>query len=243
MKDFVLAVLFGLVPVAGAWAQGEKPLTPDQRGYVLKMTREMIKLGTTKDPAVRTELFLQTAHERVRELHAMHEAGKLTHHDSLGRSYDLLLKRGAAGTIESGAAGGRDMSAAILKYSEAAERHQEMWARFLSRVPAEHRAAILRAIETSRSGREDALRAKERGLRLEVERRLLREKLKEGQKGAPPPRLEEKKPKGKCEEHPVTPEGEEPKHPDPTRPRQAPDHNHAPHHGPRHRMTAGAPRA
>jgi len=203
------------------------------------MTREMIKLGTTKDPAARTELFLQTAHERVRELHAMQEAGKLTHHDSLGRSYDLLLKRGAAGTIESGAAGGRDMSAAILKYSEAAERHQETWTRFLSRVPPEHRAAVLRAIETSRSGREDAQRARERGLRLEVERRLLREKLREGQKGAPPPRPEEKKPKGKCDEHPGTPEAEEPRRADTTRPRPAPEHNHPPHHGPRHRIGSG----
>jgi hypothetical protein len=126
----------------------------------------------------------------VKELHAMEDAGKTSHHVALGRSYDLLVTRGAAGTIESGAAGGKDMKGAMERYAESVNRHQETWSRLLNRVPEEQRGAFMRALETSRRGPEDAQRAHQQGLKLLMERRLR-------EKGRPLPPKPPQKPDGK----------------------------------------------
>src|SRR5438067_1552741 len=126
MMKFLPAFLLGLALPGAAFAQTQDRTTaPGERGHVLKMTREMIKLGTTKDHSAKTDLFLRLADERVRELHAMQDSGKTTHHAALGRSYDLMVTKGAAGAIENGTAGGRDMKTAMERYAEAANRHQE----------------------------------------------------------------------------------------------------------------------
>jgi hypothetical protein len=191
VKSFVWIGLAAslLMPAGRLEAQGgqDHPTTPDEKGHILKMTREMIKLGTTRDQGSRMELFLKVAHERARELRTLQSRGKSSHQAELGRSYEILMTKGAPGTIEQGAAKGRDMKPAMARYAEMTRRHREEWKEFLSQLPPGERAAFLRAAEAAERAHEHGQEAEERGLRVNLERRRLSEERPKAPGGKPNP--------------------------------------------------------
>src|SRR6266487_514915 len=99
-----------LLALPGAVRSQEIRLSvPDDRDHLRKMTEELIKLSQTKGPDAKVDLFLKLGEERTKELQKMQSKGKDTHNSALGKSYDKLVSKGAAGAIENGAAKGKDM--------------------------------------------------------------------------------------------------------------------------------------
>jgi len=141
----------------------DRPALPGEAEHILKMTKEMIQIGTTRDPDQRVDLFLRAAEERVRELRAMDSGNARPMPRAVGWSYEALVGGGALGAIENGAAKGRDMSAASLRYAEATAKHGETWKRYLESLPPEERSAYDHALDLSQHGREHAQEAQERG--------------------------------------------------------------------------------
>jgi hypothetical protein len=166
MKTRMMLALAVLCAVpASAWAQTQtttKLAPPGEKGSVLTKTREMIKLGTTKDPDAKVDLFLSGAEVRRKELEALNAKGVTTHNDALTSSLQKHLD-GAAKTIEQGAAGGRDMTGAVGRYSTATSKHLVVLEGLLSKVPPQARKGILNAIEHSQHGHEEAIAAHQRG--------------------------------------------------------------------------------
>jgi hypothetical protein len=191
------AVLAFLVPGVAVAQDGRSVTTPDQRGHRLKMTRELVRLGTTKDPRRKVELFVEAGNERLRELEAMQAAGRTSHHDTLGRCYDLQIRRGAAGAIEIGAEQGLDMTGSMARYAEATSKHSEVLLRVLSKAPEPARQGLQRALEVSRRGHEQAAAAHQKG-----KGKSRKEEPVEGgrggkEKGGPPPGRDKEKDKEK----------------------------------------------
>jgi len=164
-KAMFSGLLAVLVLSTAAWAQeeNEKAPAPGERGHVLKMTREMIRLGTAKDPDAKVDLFLGAGGERVKELDKMQRQGQTTHHEALGKSYDQHVNRGANGVIENGALRGKDMTGALGRYAEATAKHLQVLEALLARCPLQARKGLTRALEASRHGHEQAILAHERG--------------------------------------------------------------------------------
>jgi hypothetical protein len=163
-KMMTAVAVLCMVP-ASAWAQTQtasRVTTPGEKGSILNRTREMIKLGTAKDPEVKVDLFLGNAEQRRKELESMNAKGVTTHHNSLSSSLQKHLT-GAAKTIEQGAAGGKDMRAAVGRYSAATSKHLAVLEALLSKVPPQARKGILNAIELSQHGPEQAIAAHQRG--------------------------------------------------------------------------------
>ncbi|HVR87066.1 MAG TPA: hypothetical protein VMU54_22265 [Planctomycetota bacterium] len=158
--------MIGLV-LASALAQGEsavpapgvqeaaeaRPVLPGEKGHILKMTREMIELAKTHDSERRMDLFLKHAQERLRERERLEKETPGADRERLGRelgqSYARLVSTGAAGTIECGAAEGRDMNPAGARYIERTRQDREGWERVLAVVPPEERSHYDAALEVS----------------------------------------------------------------------------------------------
>lgn len=225
----------------------ERPVMPGEAGHILKMTREMVQLGTTRNPDQRVDLFLRAAEERVRELHGIDPVKGSSFPRALGWSYEALVGGGALGAIESGAARGKDMTASSLHYAEATAKHEESLKRLLERIPPEERSAYDHALDLSQHGREHAQEALEHGqwLKNEAERANRAKKPEGGKEKVEEPANPERKAKPEArpeEEKKVRPENESrrpeaerptpaPKEePEPSRPKPAPPaHPHRPH--------------
>lgn len=161
-----LGILAFLAVPAAAEAQTEGRVvitTPDQRDHLRKMTEELVRLSRTTDPNAKVDLFLKLGEERSRELERMQEQGKTAHHDSLGRSYDKLVTKGATGAIENGAIRGIDMTAALGRYAQATSKHLAVLQRVLANAPPQARKGLLTALAASQHGHEQAILAHQKG--------------------------------------------------------------------------------
>jgi hypothetical protein len=204
-------VLAGLLVAGGASAlpQGAqesaetRPLLPGERGHILKMTREMVELAKNHDSERRMDLFLAQARERLREREALEKVPASEDRQGLarelGKSYAHLLSTGAAGSIECGAAEGRDMSAAASRYVEAARGHHERWMRLLAQAPGGEQAHDEGALEASGKASERAREAREAGLAFFAQERARQEartpeRAPETPRPPAPPTPPEKKP-------------------------------------------------
>lgn len=195
--SWMAGLLAGLSLPGMAWARGlaqEGAATPDERGHILKMTREMIRLGTTRDHGQRMDLFLRIADERVRELQSSQEAGKTGHLPELGRCYETLVSRGAIGTVEQGAASGRDMNVEIGRLGQVTSRHGETWKEFVARISPSERPAFSRTLESASRAGELARQAQERGLWEKFERRRAEERPRTPAPGPAEPAAEAPRP-------------------------------------------------
>lgn len=162
MKTTIAALLLLALP-AVARTQEIRLAVPGDRDHLRKMTEELIQLSRAKDPDTKIDLFLRLSEERARELARMQEMGRSTHHDALGKSYDTLLKKGAAGAIEGGAARGRDMTGACGRYTQATFQHTAVLERVLAKAPPAARKGLLTALAASQHGQEQAMLAHQRG--------------------------------------------------------------------------------
>lgn len=145
---------------------GQEPpavITPDRPGYRIKMARELVRLGTSRDYRKKVELFLEAGAERLREMEALQASGSSAYHAALGRCYDVHVTRGAAGAIEIGASEGVDMAPLVTRCAEATSKHSEVLARVASTAPPQAEKALLRALEASRHGSERAAEAHQKG--------------------------------------------------------------------------------
>jgi len=159
MKNlFSSTVLWASACAIAACASDEaQTITPGEQGHILKLTREMIRLGTAKDSDAKANYFLQAGEERLKELKQMDRQGKTTHFDALAQSYEKNVTQGARGAIESGVAEGKDMSKASQRYEEATAKHLLVLEALLNKVPPQARKGIAHAIEASKHGHEQAL--------------------------------------------------------------------------------------
>ncbi|MCO5169343.1 MAG: hypothetical protein M9894_23610 [Planctomycetes bacterium] len=146
----VWTVALLLASAGAAAAQDVGPL-PGERRHVLKTARELVRLATTKDDAARCEALLEVADARVRELERL--PGERL--DGVGRGYHELMG-GVRASIERASARDRDMSAAVARYVEAADRHTAAIERALARASRDAAAELGQALETTRRAREEA---------------------------------------------------------------------------------------
>ncbi|HEV3028925.1 MAG TPA: hypothetical protein VG457_15205 [Planctomycetota bacterium] len=211
--------------LAAALAQGEspapapgvqeaaeaRPVLPGEKGHILKMTREMIELAKTHDSERRMDLFLRHAQERLRERERLQKETPGVEQERLGRelgqSYARLVSTGAAGTIECGAAEGRDMTPAGARYLERTRQDHEGWERVLAVLPPEERSHYEPALQVSGKAPERIREAQEAGQSFFAQERLKdearkREKAPEAPK---PPASPEKTPTPAPAKTPETP--------------------------------------
>ncbi|MBI3724468.1 hypothetical protein HY251_11020 [bacterium] len=164
-KNLLGGVFLTLVLAAPARAEDAahgSTVTPDERGHLLKRTKETVKLATTKDDAAKVDHLLAAADERIKELAKMDAKGKTSHHDALAQSHSKTTK-GAAGVIENGAAKGKDMTGCVARYAAATAKHLAVLERVLAHCPPQARKGLQNAIEHSEHGHEEAMAAHERG--------------------------------------------------------------------------------
>jgi hypothetical protein len=171
-----MSIALGLALALGtlrAAAQAEengqsRPIVPGESGHILKMTREMVDLARSHDPERRMELFLRQGGERLREREALGSETSTPEKRAvalqLGRSYEHLVSRGAGGAVECGAAEGRDMNPAVLRFGEVTRGHHEAWTRVLASLPAEDRPHYDGALRAAGQGHLRAHEARKTGL-------------------------------------------------------------------------------
>jgi hypothetical protein len=159
----ILAVLTLPAAVRAQSIDGGAVRTPDERGHLRKMTEEMIRLSRTKKPDAKADLFARIGEERLRELESMQRKGSYAYSRSLGSSYDRYAVRGFSGAVEMGASRGCDMTGALGRYAEATAKHTAVLERVLASAPEAARKGLLNALEASRHGHEQAIRAHLRG--------------------------------------------------------------------------------
>lgn len=135
-------------------------VTPGQPGYTLKRTREMVELARSHNPDRRADLFLHQAQERLREREALGSRGGAS---GLGECYDRLLSRGAAGSIECGAAEGHDMSASVLRLESSARLQQGDWSRVTAGTAGQDREADQAGLRAAESAGERARESQKTG--------------------------------------------------------------------------------
>jgi hypothetical protein len=198
----LLALSFVL---AAALAQGEssapaaavqeapeaRPVLPGEKGHILKMTREMIELAKTHDSDRRMDLFLRQAQERLRERERLQKEAPGVERERLGRelgqSYTRLVSTGAAGTIECGAAEGRDMNPAGARYIERTRQDHEAWERVLAVLPPEERSPYEETLQVSVKASGRVREAQEAGRSFFAQERL-KDEAKNREKGAEAPK-------------------------------------------------------
>ncbi|HLY74263.1 MAG TPA: hypothetical protein VKU80_09115 [Planctomycetota bacterium] len=233
-------------------AQEARPVLPGERGHILKMTREMIELAKTHDSDRRMDLFIGQAQERLREREHLQKQAPSEERERLGRglgeSYTRLMATGAAGTIECGAAEGRDMNPAGARYIERARQLHEGWTRILATVPPEERAHYDEALLVSGKAPERVREAQEAGKAFFAQERLkdeARTRPKVSEDSKPPektttatPKTPDPNPAPPVDPARRTPDGDrgdgDRKDPDPDHPRKddrdAPKPDHHPSH-------------
>lgn len=104
--------------------QGDGVTTPLDRGHVLKMTRELLRLGGAKDAERRAQAFLESADERVRELESLARRGNDSHQKALADAYAKASSEGAGAAIEAALARGRDVTPAVGRFRESLAKGQ-----------------------------------------------------------------------------------------------------------------------
>lgn len=136
---------------------------PADKGYVLKLTWETVRLATATGTEQRMELFVQAATARGNELAQVQQRGKGAHEEALGASCARLWSDGAVRVIENGAARGENVDAAVRRYVEAASRGSATLRAAFSKASPSARATLQRAIEAAAHAPALARAAQERG--------------------------------------------------------------------------------
>jgi hypothetical protein len=155
VRHRLLACALALALAGTTSAQDERPAGDS----LVRATREAIRIGTTKDGAARVQLLLDAAGDRLTQLDGSKEPAL---RDALAASYDKLTNA-ALGVIENGVAQGKNMDAAVERYTQAVGKHTPALERAVAKTPADGRERLSRALDGSRRGHEDALAAHQRG--------------------------------------------------------------------------------
>lgn len=145
----------------GAFAQDtELPdpgLTPDSPFYFLESIIESIGTFFTFGELKKAERFTSLANERVAEIQAMAEKVNPKALEKASKRYSKLINKALA-KLESAEAKGKDTAEVSENIAEATAKHLAVLEGVLERVPDQAKSTIIRVIEASQKGQDNALR-------------------------------------------------------------------------------------
>ena len=133
-------------------------VTPDSPFYLFDNLGKKVSLFFTFDPVKKAEKATQYAEERVAEAKAMAEKNKPEDAEKANQGYQEFLDLANAKTQEAKERG-RDVEELAIFITEKTLKHQEILVEVFEEVPEEAKNAIKKAIEISRTGSEEAVRA------------------------------------------------------------------------------------
>lgn len=137
----------------------QKPgITPDHLLYSLDLLGEQVELFLAFSSEAKAVKHLQHAEERLAETEAMINRGKNEHAENALLRYQLNLER-AQEKIAQAQAQGKDIEALMEQVAEKTLKHQVVLQSVYEKAPESAQAGLLRAIEASTKGSENALKA------------------------------------------------------------------------------------
>ncbi|MBU0975599.1 hypothetical protein KJ918_02265 [Patescibacteria group bacterium] len=154
----ILLFLLGVISFAQETELPDPGLTPDSPFYFLDTLAEKISLFFTFDIVKKAEKAFQFAGEKLAELEVMVKANKIDSLKKAGQKYQEFLDLANQKTKEAKEKG-RNVEELAVLITEKTLKHQEVLIEVFEKVPEEAKAAIEKAIEVSRKGSEEAVKA------------------------------------------------------------------------------------
>ncbi len=154
----ILSLLFGTMSFAQETDLPNPGLTPDSSFYFLDTLGEKIGMFFTFGAEKKAEKALKYAEEKLAETKAMAEKNKTKAAEKANQKYQKFLGIANQKTQEAKEKG-KDIEELAILITEKTLKHQEILAEVFEKVPEEAKEAIQEAIEVSRRGSEEAVRA------------------------------------------------------------------------------------
>jgi len=133
-------------------------LTPDSPFYFLKSWKESIQTFFTFGAENKAKQFLHLAEVRLAEYQKMIEKGKTEIAEKTLEKYEKQLNH-ALEKAEEAKEGGKDVEELAALIAEKTLKHQEVLVEIFDKVPEQAKTAIQKAIEASKKGSEEAVKA------------------------------------------------------------------------------------
>jgi len=200
LSIFILFLFFG----SGVFAQTELSnpgLTPDSPFYFLDTLGEKIGMFFAFGSEKKAEKALKIAEEKLAEVKAMAEKNKTKALEKANQRYQEFLNLANSKT-QKAKEKGKDVERLVTLISEKTLKHQEVLSEILEKIPEQAKSGIEKAIEVSKKGFEEVIKAVSGEKRGELEKRAeeIKNKIEEKTKKAPsipeavPPKGKEKTP-------------------------------------------------
>jgi len=206
---FSILILSFLIVEIGVLAQNDElpspGITPDSPFYFLKSWKESIQTFFTFGAENKAKQFLHLAEVRLAEYQKMIEKGKTEIAEKTLEKYGRQLNQALEKTEEAKEKG-KDVEELAILITEKTLKHQEVLVDVFEEVPEEAKDAIQKAIEVSRKGSEEAVKAVNGEKKEELEKKAQELKKAEIKK-----KIEEKPEVPKVEEVPKAEEKPKPK--------------------------------
>jgi len=161
-KILIIALSFTLIGPS-TFAQtnfevGPGRILPNSPVSFLDSFGEWLRLNLTFNSVKKAELKLKYASERLGELRALEETGKLTQKlaEKLREKYEKLSEKALKDASDLKMRG-QDVSGLVQKLEDLTARHVSVLEDVLSKVPEQARDAVTRALEVSRRGHDQAI--------------------------------------------------------------------------------------
>lgn len=157
LRNLVIGLLSAGLLGGGSAAAAQGSL-PGDALYGVKQATEEVRLAAARSDADKAELHLAFAERRASEATELAQRGKSQEAHEAAEGYQKHVAAVGA-ELEQQKVHGKDVEKLVAKFQEHLKRHEATMTRVLDQVPDQAKGAIQRAMEVSRRGQEQAIRA------------------------------------------------------------------------------------
>ena len=158
MVSIIVAIVLAVCAAGGGTVYASQDSLPGEVLYPVKLGTEHVRVAFAGGDTNKAELYLTFANRRVEEMTALTEKGRPEKVDIAVNGYDEAIAK-ATQKMEAASSKGLDIVETSELVAEKTSMHLGVLEGLMETVPEEATGAIEKAIEASKTGQENALRA------------------------------------------------------------------------------------